>query len=179
MGVVAPASAKKMEKDHESAFDDNDRNNDNKVHHQSPLISYKTFVSWLMEKIRPETETDYDASDETSASDDAGTTTSTSSSSGATSSASSSSDSTMTSDNETMEEGGTASSSSSTDSGSSTTSSSSSTPSPPAEGMAETNESQKCSGFGCILKLNQRAKTIKCTPRNMTVLEKKREGATL
>jgi len=43
----------------------------------------------------------------------------------------------------------------------------------------EAHSQKACSGFGCLLKLSQKAKSIKCTPRNMTLMAAKREGTTM
>ena len=133
--------------------------------HKDYLISYKTFLTWFLEKIRPEAGgVEFDsATDAASPSSPAVPSTDSDA-------AANTKDAFATTfkDNETAPEGpGVASSQDPA------------TTPPPVEGVAEQNESQKCSGFGCILKLNQRSKSIKCTPRNMTILEKKREGATL
>jgi len=152
MGIVAPPLEAQQEDEEEEASQS--------PNHKDYLVSYKTFLSWFLEKIQPESDADFEA---TAAS------ASTGSDGSPDEAAASSTTSSTAKENETA--GGTSSSSSSTSPEAASVS--------PGEGMSENNETQKCTGLGCFLKGSQKTKSIKCAPRNMTTLEKKREGATL
>ena len=163
MGIVAPARSENDDDDDSAIDPDNHReeasldSEGSESNAKRYLLSYQTFLSWFIEKIRPETESDFGTSEPSAESrrrDDGSKGTS------------EAEDAASESSNETTQD-------------SRRKSASLNSSSTPVEGAAEQNESSKCSGFGCILKLNQKAKAIKCAPRNMTTLERKREGATL
>jgi len=178
MGIVAPTlpknedvSATDSENDPEDASLAQEESSADPKESESNakkyLLSYQTFLAWFIEKIRPETESDFGSPD--SGSSDSSNSPQREEESSKKPSVTPMDNSASESSNETTEDSA----------GKSASPNSSSTPAAPVEGAAEQNETSKCSGFGCILKLNQKAKTIKCAPRNMTTLERKREGATL